>query len=88
MEIEVSIYWWVISSTMLLLIGVVIGVTCEKADRKPDERALHRYRTACALVWRWNGQVPNSAETADWIMEVGEGKRPTDIEQFRERLRK
>ena len=60
----------------------------KKADRKPELRALHRYQVACALVWRWNGQLPNSAETAEWIMEVGEGKRPTDIEQFRERLLK
>ncbi len=49
--------------------------------------ALERYRMACNLAWRWNGQEPNSAETAEWISEVGEGKRGVDIEQFRERLR-
>lgn len=52
-----------------------------------EMQALHRYRTACQLVLRWNGQCQNSAETADWINEVGEGKRGMDIEQFRERLR-
>lgn len=51
-----------------------------------EMQALHRYRTACQLAWRWNGQLPNSAETAEWINEVGEGKRGMDIEQFRERL--
>lgn len=50
-------------------------------------RALERYRVACGLAYRWNGQEPNSAETAQWIQEVGEGKRGMDIEQFRERLR-
>lgn len=49
--------------------------------------ALERYRIACATAWRWNGQEKNSAETAEWISEVGEGKRGMDIEQFRERLR-
>lgn len=50
-------------------------------------RALERYRAACHLVYRWNGNKPNSAETAEWIMQVGEDLRGTDIEQFRERLR-
>lgn len=49
--------------------------------------ALHRYRKACHLVWRWNGGEQNSAETADWIRQVGEDQRGADIEQFRERLR-
>lgn len=49
--------------------------------------ALQRYRAACALAWRWNGEVRASADTAEWIGEVGEGKRGADIEQFRERLR-
>lgn len=49
--------------------------------------ALHRYRVACELVCRWNGtRVPNSGETADWVRQVGDGVRPMDIEQFRERL--
>lgn len=52
-----------------------------------EMQALHRYRTACQLAWRWNGQEKNSAETAEWIGEVGEGKRGMDIEQFRDRLR-
>lgn len=52
-----------------------------------EMQALHRYRMACQLAWRWNVQCPNSAETAEWINEVGEGKRGMDIEQFRERLR-
>jgi len=50
-------------------------------------RALERYRAACHLAYRWNGQEPNSAETAEWINQVGEGKRGMDIEQFRESLR-
>lgn len=49
-------------------------------------RALNRYRVACHLAWRWNGRIPNSAETADWIRQVGEDKRGADIEQFRESL--
>ena len=52
-----------------------------------EMRALERYRVACSLAWRWNGQLPNSAETAEWIQQVGEGMRGMDIEQFRERLR-
>ena len=53
---------------------------------KKEMQALESYRTACSVVYRWNGQVPNSAETAEWICEVGEGKRGLDIERFRERL--
>lgn len=49
-------------------------------------RSLERYRQACHLAYRWNGNVPNSAETAEWIQAVGEGRRPPDIEQFRDRL--
>lgn len=49
-------------------------------------RALERYRAACQLAYRWNGNKPNSAETAEWIMQVGEDKRGKDIAQFRERL--
>lgn len=52
-----------------------------------EMQALHRYRMACQLARRWNVQCHNSAETAEWINEVGEGKRGIDIEQFRERLR-
>lgn len=48
--------------------------------------ALERYRRACHLVWRWNGRVKNSAETAVWIRQVGEDKRGADIEQFRQSL--
>lgn len=49
--------------------------------------ALERYRTACSLVWRWNGQLPQSAHTARWIQEVGDGRRGQDISEFREDLR-
>ena len=49
--------------------------------------ALARYRKACALAWRWNGEIRGSAETAEWIGQVGEDKRGADIEQFRDRLR-
>ncbi len=55
------------------------------ARREMD--ALHRYRVACSLARQWNGQIPASSETAEWIGEVGEGVRGSDIEQFRERLR-
>jgi hypothetical protein len=48
--------------------------------------ALNRYRKACHLVWRWNGNVPNSAETSEWISDVGEDRRAADIEQFRAAL--
>lgn len=51
-----------------------------------EMQALHRYQVACGLAWRWNGRVPNSSETADWIRQVGDGKRGMDIEQFRDRL--
>jgi hypothetical protein len=50
--------------------------------------ALHRYQQASSLVWRWNGEMPQSAHTAQWIAEVGEGKRGLDIQEFRECLRK
>lgn len=53
-----------------------------------EMQALHRYRTACQLVWRRNGLLPSSSETADWIQQVGDGVRGMDIEQFRERLMK
>ena len=56
-----------------------------RSARKEME-ALHRYRAACELVYRWNGQIAGSAETADWIIQVGEGKRGYDISEFRERL--
>jgi len=49
-------------------------------------RALERYRYACSLIHRWNGNVPNSAETATWINQVGERHRAPDISEFRERL--
>ena len=50
--------------------------------------ALNRYRVACGLAHQWNGQIRASSDTAEWIGQVGEGKRGMDIEQFRERLRK
>lgn len=52
-----------------------------------EMRALDRYRAACGLAWRWNGQIHGSSETADWIQQVGESQRGYDIEQFRESLR-
>lgn len=48
--------------------------------------ALHRYRVGCHLAWRWNGRIRGSAETAQWIQQVGEGTRGYDIEQFRASL--
>lgn len=52
-----------------------------------EMRALDRYRAACGLTWRWNGQIHGSSETAEWIQQVGEGERGYDIEKFRESLR-
>ena len=85
--LELNPYLWLISLVALALIGFGLGLVCERANRKAEMRALERYRVACGLAWRWNGQEKNSAETAEWIGEVGEGKRGLDIEQFRERLR-
>ena len=54
----------------------------------PNEmRALQRYRVACYLARQWNSAITASAETADWIEQVGSGARGMDIEQFRERLK-
>ena len=37
---------------------------------------------------RWlAGHTPAACETAYWIQDVAEGKRPDDIEKFREQLR-
>lgn len=88
MTVELNVYWWLLSLVILALCGFGLGLMCERANRKAELRALHRYQVACALAWRWNGQLPNSAETAEWIKEVGEGERGMDIEQFRERLRR
>lgn len=52
----------------------------------PELAALERYRLACGLAWRWNGQIPASAKTAEWIRDVGQGERGMDIERFREEL--
>lgn len=48
--------------------------------------ALQRYRVASTLARQWNGKIPASSETAEWIQSVGEGERGYDIEQFRESL--
>lgn len=48
--------------------------------------ALRRYQQACNLAYRWNGQLPHSAETALWIQLVGEGRMGADIEGFRATL--
>lgn len=87
MSVELNVWWWLLSLSVLTTCGFMIGLICERANRKAELRALHRYRTACQLAGRWNGQCPNSAETAEWINDVGEGKRGMDIERFRERLR-
>ncbi len=47
---------------------------------------LSRYQQACAIIYRWNGQIPQSSHTAQWISEVGEGKRGIDIYEFRDLL--
>jgi hypothetical protein len=52
-----------------------------------EMQSLQRYKSACHLVFRWNGNVKNSAETAEWIDEVGNGKRGMDIHEFREKLK-
>lgn len=54
---------------------------------KDEIRALYRYRQAAQLAYRWNGQLPNSAETAQWIAYCGEGVIGQDISGFREVLR-
>ena len=48
--------------------------------------ALERYRQVCQSVYRFNGQVPNSSETALFIRNVGEGDRGEDTPQFRQSL--
>ena len=49
---------------------------------------LERYRTACNTAGRWlAGHTAAGCETAYWIQDVAEGKRPDDIEKFREQLR-
>jgi hypothetical protein len=48
--------------------------------------ALQRYRMACQLAYRYNGSIPNSSETAEWIRQVGEARRGADIENLRMRL--
>lgn len=48
--------------------------------------ALNRYRYACHLVWRWMGNYPASANTADWIRQVGEDERGADVAEFRGRV--
>ena len=43
---------------------------------------------ACNTAGRWlAGHTPVACETAYWIQDVAEGKRPDDIEKFREQLR-
>ncbi|MDH2154212.1 hypothetical protein [Stenotrophomonas sp. GD03657] len=54
--------------------------------RKDLER-LERYRLACQDVQRWNASLPHSAQTADYIHNVGEGHIGADISRFREELR-
>ena len=87
MSVELNAYWWLLSLIIVALCGFATGLICERANRKEELRALHRYQVACQLAWQWNGQLPNSAETAEWISEIGEGRRGFDIEQFRQRLR-
>lgn len=48
--------------------------------------ALARYQRACHLAHRWNGQLPNSSETALWIQLVGEDRVGADIQGFRATL--
>ncbi len=49
--------------------------------------ALERYRQAAYQAKCWNGEMPQSAQTAQWINDVGEGKRGMDIPQMRDDLR-
>lgn len=53
---------------------------------RPELEALYRYRMACDLVRRWNGDVTESFATGAWIHQVGEAERGFDIEDFREQL--
>lgn len=47
---------------------------------------LERYRVAADLVKVWNGRVPASRKTAEWIIDVAEFGRGYDIEAFRATL--
>lgn len=49
---------------------------------------LERYRQAACLARQWNGSIRQSADTAEWITEVGEGRLAANtIDTFREALR-
>ena len=86
--LELNPYLWLISLVALALIGFGLGLVCERANRKAEMRALERYRMACNTAGRWlAGHTPVACETAYWIQDVAEGKRPDDIEKFREQLR-
>lgn len=64
------------------IIGLLKNWLCREELAKLD-----RYQRACALVYRWNGELVHSSWTAQWIKEVGEGERGQDISEFREHLR-
>ncbi len=49
--------------------------------------ALERYRQATLLARQWNGTIRPSADTAEWIAEVGEGRLAAGtIDNFRDAL--
>lgn len=52
----------------------------------PELRLLERYRVATELAETWNSMIPASAKTAQWIREVGEGRRAYDPERLRKEL--
>lgn len=48
---------------------------------------LERYRLTCQEVQRWNASLPQSARTAEYIYETGEGHEAKEIGRFREEIR-
>lgn len=56
-------------------------LVCEK-----ELKELRRFYMAALLAEQWNGQLPNSAETARWIRYVAEDKTGHDIQGFRDSL--
>ena len=45
--------------------------------------ALERYRIASQAAIRWNASIPESAKTAEWIHQQGEGESSVSIGKFR-----
>ena len=50
-------------------------------------RRLERYRVACHEAYRWLGEMPTAANTAQWIRACGEDHPRSGIAAHREGLR-